>query len=73
MERVKKNSKKSPMNTLKDKLLAKLRLPIHVTYISNHILKTSMIETEKLIGEMVEEGLIEESKYGKGYYVVKNK
>ena len=61
------------MNTLKDKLLAKLRLPIHITYISNHILKTSMIETEKLIGEMVEEGLIEESKYGKGYYVVKNK
>ena len=61
------------MNTLKDKLLAKLRLPIHVTYISNHILKTSMNETEKLIGEMVEEGLIEESKYGKGYYVVKNK
>ena len=32
-----------------------------------------MNETEKLIGEMVEEGLIEESKYGKGYYVVKNK
>lgn len=61
------------MNTLKETLLAKLRLPIHVTYISNHILKTSMIETEKLIGEMVEEGLIEESKYGKGYYVVKNK
>jgi hypothetical protein len=61
------------MNTLKDKLLAKLRLPIHVTYISNHILKTSMIETEKLSGEMVEDGLIEESKYGKGYYVVKNK
>ena len=61
------------MNTLKDKLLAKLRLPIHVTYISNHILKTSMNETEKLIGEMVEEGLIEESKYGNGYYVVKNK
>lgn len=61
------------MNTLKDKLLAKLRLPIHVTYISNHILKTSMNETEKLIREMVEEGLIEESKYGKGYYVVKSK
>lgn len=61
------------MNTLKDKLLAKLRLPIHVTYISNHILKTSMVETEKLINEMVNEGLIEESKYGKGYYVVKNK
>lgn len=61
------------MNTTKEKLLAKLRLPVHITFISNHILKTSMKETEKLIGDMVEEGLIEESKYGKGYYVVKNK
>ena len=61
------------MNTTKEKLLAKLRLPVHITFISNHILKTSMKETEKLIGEMVEEGLIEESKYGKGYYVIKNK
>jgi hypothetical protein len=32
-----------------------------------------MEETEKFINEMVEEGLVEESKYGKGYYVVKNK
>ena len=61
------------MNTTKEKLLAKLRLPVHITFISNHILKTPMKETEKLIGDMVEEGLIEESKYGKGYYVVKNK
>lgn len=59
------------MNTIKEKLLAKLRLPVHITYISKHLLKTSMFETEKLIGEMVEEGLVEESKYGKGYYVVK--
>jgi len=71
METIKRNSKKSPMNTIKEKLLAKLRLPVHITYISKHLLKTSMFETEKLIGEMVEEGLVEESKYGKGYYVVK--
>jgi len=61
------------MNTIKEKLLAKLRLPVHITYISKHLLKTSMFETEKIIGELVEEGLVEESKYGKGYYVVKNK
>jgi len=73
MSTTKKNSKKSQMNTLKENLLSKLRQPIHITFISNHILKTSMKETEKLIGDMVEEGLIEESKYGKGYYVVKNK
>lgn len=59
------------MNTLKENLLAKLRLPIHITFISKHILKTSMAETERLIKEMVDDGLIEESKYGKGYYVVK--
>ena len=61
------------MNTTKEKLLAKLRLPVHITYISKHLLRTSMNETEKLINEMVDEGLIEESKYGKGYYVVKSK
>lgn len=61
------------MNTLKEKLLSKLRQPIHISFISNHILKTSMSETERLINEMVDEDLIEESKYGKGYYVVKNK
>ena len=60
------------MNTIKKKLLDKLRRPIHITFISNHILKLSMEETEKFINEMVYEGLIEESKYGKGYYVVKN-
>ena len=32
-----------------------------------------MTETERLISEMIEEGLIEESKYGKGYYVIKSK
>lgn len=61
------------MNTLKENLLAKLRRPVHITYISKHLLRTSMNETEKLIEEMVEEGLVEESKYGKGYYVVKSK
>jgi phosphosulfolactate synthase (CoM biosynthesis protein A) len=52
--------------------LDKLRRPVHITFISNHILKLSMEETEKFINEMVDEGLIEESKYGKGYYVVKS-
>jgi hypothetical protein len=60
------------MNTIKKKLLDKLRRTVHITFISNHILKLSMEETEKFINEMVEEDLIEESKYGKGYYVVKN-
>ena len=60
------------MSTIKKKLLDKLRRPIHITFISKHILKLSMEETEEFINQMVIEGLIEESKYGKGYYVVKN-
>jgi hypothetical protein len=32
-----------------------------------------MFETEKVINEMIDENLLEESKYGKGYYVVKSK
>ena len=32
-----------------------------------------MDETMKIINGMIEDGLIEESKYGKGYYVIKQK
>jgi hypothetical protein len=60
------------MNTIKKNLLDKLRRPVHITFISKHLLRFSMEETEKFINEMVDEGLVEESKYGKGYYVVKN-
>jgi uncharacterized membrane protein len=32
-----------------------------------------MEETEKMLKELMDEGIVEESKYGKGYYVVKSK
>ncbi len=32
-----------------------------------------MEETEKILKELMDEGVVEESKYGKGYYVVKSK
>jgi hypothetical protein len=32
-----------------------------------------MEETERIISELIEDGILEESKYGKGYYVVKSK
>jgi hypothetical protein len=53
-------------------LLGKLRQPIHVDYISNYILKNSIEETMNLINKLVEDNVIEESKYAKDYYVVKN-
>ena len=61
------------MSEIKKKLLDKLRRPVHITFISQNILKSNMGDTTKLINEMVDEELIEESKYGKSYYVVKSK
>lgn len=48
--------------------LSKLRQPIHITYISKYLLKKDMIETETILKSFIDAGIIEESKYGKGYY-----
>jgi hypothetical protein len=52
-------------------LLGKLRQPIHIDYISSYILRDTMENTLKVINTLVEEGVVEESKYAKNYYVVK--
>lgn len=54
-------------------LLDKLRQPIHIDYISNYILKESMEETMKHVNKLIEDNIIEESKYSKNYYIIKNK
>ena len=59
------------MNSIKQILLAKLRRPIHISFISKHLVKLTMDETMNIINELIDEDLIEESKYGKGYYVIK--
>jgi hypothetical protein len=53
-------------------LVGKLRQPIHIDYISKYILKESMENTVNIINKLVEDNIIEESKYAKNYYVVKN-
>ena len=53
-------------------LMGKLRQPIHIDYISKYILKESIEETRSIINKLVEDNIIEESKYAKDYYVVKN-
>lgn len=54
-----------------DKQLAKLRRPVHISYIQNNLLKTSKEETREVIDKCVEEGILEESKYAKDYYSLK--
>ncbi len=53
-------------------MLFKLRQPIHIDYISRHIVKESIDETRKILDKLITEGVIEESKYSKDYYVIKN-
>jgi hypothetical protein len=62
------------MNQEQYKLLtSKLRLPVHITYISRYILQVSEEETKKILDLLIELEEVEESKYGKGYYVLKTK
>jgi len=52
-------------------LEGKLRLPIHINYISQYILKLPIEETREVLNKMIEEGKIVESKYASDYYVLK--
>jgi len=50
-------------------LLRKLEKPVHINYISDYILRVGIDETRTQINKLLSEGMIEESKYGKEYYV----
>ena len=52
-------------------LQSKLRQPIHITYISEHILRKDMDETRKLIGKLMADGYVYESETSKDYYYIK--
>lgn len=53
-------------------LLSKLRQPIHIDYIAKYILKVSEDDARIELNKLIEENVIEESKYAKDYYVIKN-
>jgi hypothetical protein len=52
-------------------LVGKLRQPIHIDYISKYIVKKPIEETIQIIHVLVSQNILEESKYGKDYYVIK--
>lgn len=53
-------------------LLSKLRQPVHIDYISQYILKTSINESKKILDNLINDGVIVESKLSKDYYVVQS-
>ena len=52
-------------------LNSKLRQPVHISYISKYILKMTEKETKKILDELIDEGVIEESSLAPNYYVNK--
>ena len=53
-------------------LMSKLRQPIHIVYIAKYILKVSEDDARIELNKLIEENIIEESKYAKDYYVIKS-
>jgi hypothetical protein len=54
-----------------DALIKQLKLPTHITYISQYITKEDMKTTKEQLERLVTENLIEEVSF-EGYYVDKN-
>jgi len=54
-----------------DALIKQLKIPTHITYISQYITKEDMQTTIKQLERLITENLIVESQYP-GYYVDKN-
>lgn len=60
------------MNNTVKLLESKLRRPIHITYISENILKKDIDETRRLINKLMSEGYVLESDNSKDYFYIKS-
>lgn len=58
---------------MNNKLLLKLRQPIHISYISDYIFKKSLTETKEILKTMIDNNFIEELSDSKDYYILKKK
>ena len=61
---------KNDMDNIDGKLLKKLAQPLHIGFIAKYILKKSEWETREYLIGLIEEGVVEESEYGKDYFVL---
>ena len=66
------SNKKTDMHYNK-KLIRTLQRPVHITYISEIFYSKDIDSAMKDIQDLINQGMVEESKYGKGYYVLTSK
>ena len=53
-------------------LLGKLNQPVHISYIARYILKHELDVTKRVMDKLIKDDLVEESRFGREYYVIKN-
>jgi len=56
-----------------NKIEGKLRMPLHINYISNNITKRSLSETKEILNKLIEEGVVIESEISKDFYSLNTK
>lgn len=60
------------MDSITQKLQKNLKNPMYLGCIADYLLKKSREETQEIIDKLVDEGLVEESRFAKKYYFFKN-
>jgi hypothetical protein len=48
-----------------------LRIPCHLNHIADRVFKLPRVETQSIIQNMLEYGILVESKFAKNYYLLK--
>tara|TARA_B110000305_G_scaffold191113_1_gene213707 strand:- start:99 stop:332 length:234 start_codon:yes stop_codon:yes gene_type:complete len=56
--------------TTMNKIEGKLRIPIHIKYIADFIVKDSIEQTKKILDKLVDDNIIIEMENNKGFYML---
>ena len=56
--------------TTMNKIEGKLRIPIHIKYIADFIVKDSIEQTKKILDKLVDDNIVVEMKNNKGFYML---
>ena len=56
--------------TTMNKIEGKLRIPIHIKYIADFIVKDSIEQTKKILHKLIDDNIVVEMENNKGFYML---